>query len=39
MADASRRRVLVVDDEPRMVRFIRLNLEQDGFEIVEAPNL
>jgi two-component system KDP operon response regulator KdpE len=38
MADASRRRVLVVDDEPRMVRFIRLNLEQDGFEIVEAPN-
>jgi DNA-binding response OmpR family regulator len=38
MADASRRRVLVVDDEPRMVRFIRLNLEQDGFEVVEAPN-
>jgi DNA-binding response OmpR family regulator len=36
MNDASRRRVLVVDDEPRMVRFIRLNLEQDGFEVVEA---
>jgi DNA-binding response OmpR family regulator len=34
----ARRRVLVVDDEPRMVRFIRLNLEQDGFEVVEAQN-
>jgi DNA-binding response OmpR family regulator len=34
--DTPRRRVLVVDDEPRMVRFIRLNLEQDGFEVVEA---
>jgi DNA-binding response OmpR family regulator len=33
---SDRRRVLVVDDEPRMVRFIRLNLEQDGFEVVEA---
>jgi DNA-binding response OmpR family regulator len=30
------RRILVVDDEERMVRFIRLNLEQDGFEVVEA---
>ncbi|MFN2297683.1 MAG: response regulator transcription factor [Anaerolineales bacterium] len=38
MADTSRRRVLVVDDEPRMVRFIRLNLEQDGFDVVEAHN-
>ena len=36
MSDTPRRRVLVVDDEPRMVRFIRLNLEQDGFEVVEA---
>jgi len=34
--NTSRRRVLVVDDEPRMVRFIRLNLEQDGFNVVEA---
>lgn len=32
----SNRRILVVDDEERMVRFIRLNLEQDGFEVVEA---
>jgi two-component system KDP operon response regulator KdpE len=30
------RRILVVDDEERMVRFIRLNLEHDGFEAVEA---
>ena len=31
-------RVLVVDDERRMVGFIRLNLEQDGFEVIEAFN-
>lgn len=30
------RRILVVDDEERMVRFIRLNLEHDGFRVVEA---
>lgn len=30
------RRILVVDDEERMVRFIRLNLEQDGFRVTEA---
>jgi DNA-binding response OmpR family regulator len=28
--------ILVVDDEERMARFIRLNLEQDGFGVVEA---
>lgn len=33
-----RRRILVVDDEERMVRLIRLNLERDGFEVVEALN-
>jgi two-component system KDP operon response regulator KdpE len=32
------RRILVVDDEERMVRFIRLNLEYDGFRVVEAFN-
>lgn len=32
----SRRRILVVDDEPRMIHFIRLNLEHDGFEVYEA---
>lgn len=30
------RRILVVDDEERMVRFIRLNLEHDGFLVTEA---
>ena len=30
------RRILVVDDEERMVRFIRLNLEHDGFQVVDA---
>jgi two-component system KDP operon response regulator KdpE len=27
---------LVVDDEPRLIHFIRLNLEHDGFEVIEA---
>jgi DNA-binding response OmpR family regulator len=40
MQDKSLRkyRILVVDDERRMVGFIRLNLEQDGFEVIEAYN-
>ena len=28
--------ILVVDDEERMSRFIRLNLEHDGFKVIEA---
>jgi DNA-binding response OmpR family regulator len=28
--------ILVVDDEERMARFIRLNLEHDGFQVVEV---
>jgi DNA-binding response OmpR family regulator len=36
--DFSRRRIMVVDDEERMVRFIRLNLEHDGFQVSEAFN-
>ncbi len=32
------RRILVVDDEPRMIHFIRLNLEHDGFEVIDAPS-
>ena len=32
------KRILVVDDEERIVRFIRLNLEQDGFQVEEAFN-
>jgi len=30
------RLILVVDDEERMARFIRLNLETDGFQVIEA---
>lgn len=32
------KKILVVDDEERMLRFIRLNLEHDGFQVVEAVN-
>jgi two-component system KDP operon response regulator KdpE len=32
------RLILVVDDEARMVRFIRLNLEHDGFQVISAYN-
>lgn len=32
------RLVLVVDDEPRMIRFIRMNLELEGYQVVEAGN-
>jgi two-component system KDP operon response regulator KdpE len=28
--------ILVVDDEERMARFIRLNLEHDGFRVIES---
>jgi DNA-binding response OmpR family regulator len=34
--DFKNRSILVVDDEERMVRFIRLNLEHDGFLVVPA---
>ncbi len=38
MADDSYKNklILVVDDEERMARFIRLNLEHDGFQVIEA---
>jgi len=28
--------ILVVDDEPRMTRFIRMNLELEGYHVIEA---
>jgi len=28
--------ILVVDDEPRMTRFIRMNLELEGYRVIEA---
>jgi len=33
-----RKLVLVVDDEPRMTRFIRMNLELEDFQVVEVHN-
>ena len=30
--------ILVVDDEPRMIGFIRMNLELEGFQVFEAHN-
>lgn len=32
------RTILVVDDEERMARFIHLNLDHDGFQVIEAYN-
>jgi two-component system KDP operon response regulator KdpE len=32
------RLVLVVDDEPRMIRFIRMNLELESYQVIEASN-
>jgi two-component system, OmpR family, KDP operon response regulator KdpE len=33
-----KKRILVVDDEPRMRRFVRMNLELEGYEVSEADN-
>lgn len=32
------KRILVVDDEARMIGFIRMNLELEGFQVLEASN-
>lgn len=34
----NKKRILVVDDEKGLVKIIHLNLEQDGFDVVEAYN-
>jgi two-component system, OmpR family, KDP operon response regulator KdpE len=33
-----KKRVLVVDDEPRIRRFVRMNLELEGYEVYEADD-
>jgi len=38
MSDKVDKLILVVDDEPRMIRFIRMNLELEGYRVVEATN-
>ncbi|MEP7198532.1 MAG: response regulator transcription factor, partial [Chloroflexota bacterium] len=30
--------ILVVDDEPRMTKFVRMNLELEGYRVAEAAN-
>jgi two-component system KDP operon response regulator KdpE len=32
------RLILVIDDEPRMIRFIRMNLELEGYHVIEASD-
>ncbi|MBN1661123.1 MAG: response regulator transcription factor [Anaerolineae bacterium] len=36
MVDTAEKLILVVDDEPRMVRFVRMNLELEGYQVAEA---
>ena len=33
-----KRHILVVDDEPRIRRFVRMNLDLEGYEVSEAEN-
>jgi DNA-binding response OmpR family regulator len=33
-----KKRILVVDDEPRMRRFVHMNLDLEGYEVIEADN-
>ncbi|MGV8024940.1 MAG: response regulator transcription factor [Anaerolineaceae bacterium] len=35
-AASTNTKILVIEDEERMARFVRLNLEQDGFQVNEA---
>jgi len=38
MVSAEDKLILIVDDEPRMIKFIRLNLELEGYRVSEAFN-
>jgi two-component system KDP operon response regulator KdpE len=38
MVAAEDKLILVVDDESRMVRFVRMNLELEGYQVAEASN-
>lgn len=38
MSELKEKRILVVDDEPRMVNFMRMNLELEGARVLSAPN-
>ena len=38
MTDKAKKTILVVDDEPRMVRFVKMNLDLEGYLTIEANN-
>jgi two-component system KDP operon response regulator KdpE len=38
MSELKDKLILVVDDEPRMVNFMRMNLELEGTRVISAPN-
>ncbi len=38
MVSAEGKLILIVDDEPRMIKFIRLNLDLEGYRVIEASN-
>jgi two-component system KDP operon response regulator KdpE len=38
MPEESKKLILVVDDEPRMIQFIRMNLELEGYRVTQAAN-
>lgn len=38
MAPPQDKLILIVDDESRMVRFVRMNLELEGYQVTEASN-
>ena len=38
MPSSEKKLILVVDDEPRMVRFVRMNLELEGYRVSTSPN-
>jgi two-component system KDP operon response regulator KdpE len=38
MVSTENKLILIVDDEPRMIKFIRLNLDLEGYRVSEASN-
>jgi Response regulator containing CheY-like receiver, AAA-type ATPase, and DNA-binding domains len=38
MSELKDKLILVVDDEPRMVNFMRMNLELEGCRVISASN-
>jgi len=38
MPPETKHTILVVDDEPRMIQFIRMNLDLEGFRVLQASN-